>query len=124
MLLVIDDQLTVGEVEDRFTECFPYLQIRFYYNSRKRYAPEDHRFELPESMRLRDVRDKHTNQVMEIKSWYTIASVEKQMREKFGLNAQIFRVSKSGKTVPLILTENATLRQQMEFAFDPAAVLN
>jgi len=40
---------------------------------------------------IRDIRKNYYNGALEIKSWYTTARVEKDLKDIFGLNAQIFR---------------------------------
>ena len=119
MLLVVDDSMTVGELEDRFSECFPYLKIHFYSKAHKRFEPTDTRFQYQATMRVGDIRKDFYNKVLEIKSWFTVAKVEHDLKELCGLNAQVFRQLHTGETVQTTLSDNLTLQEQSSFAFDP-----
>jgi hypothetical protein len=52
---------------------------------------------------------------LEILSWYTVARLEKEFREQFGLPIQVFR-KEQGKWIQTSSTDNYTLRQQSEIA--------
>ena len=116
MFLQIDDTMTIGEVQDRFAECFPLLKIEFYAKAHKTFEASDGRDVYPSAARLSDIRKNHYAGVLEIKSWYTVAKVEKQLKDIFGLNAQIFRSSPDGKWVQTSLSDHLTLQEESELA--------
>jgi len=41
MFLQIHDSMTIGEVQDRFNECFLFLKIAFYLKAHKRLQTSD-----------------------------------------------------------------------------------
>src|SRR6476660_6832591 len=99
MFLQIDDSLLLEEIQDRFSECFPFLRLKFYSKGHKRFQATDETYALDRKRKVVDVRKLHNNGAMEIKSWYTVALVEKELKEAYGLNAQIFRCTTKGKWV-------------------------
>jgi hypothetical protein len=114
MFLKIDDQMTIGEVQDRFQECFPFLRIAFYSKGHKKFAISDKRYQHDGKMRIANVRKNHYNGVLEIKSWQTTARIEKELKDDFGLHAQIFRQDGKNGWVQTSLSDDFTLQQQGE----------
>lgn len=118
MFLHIHDQLILSEVQERFTECFPSLKLEFYSEQHKRFEPTEKAFHLNNRLRVGDVRSNHQNGALEIKSWYTVARVEKELSESYGLNAQVFRCNKDGRWVQTSLSDSLTLAEQSEFSYN------
>lgn len=116
VFLQIDDTMTVGEVQDRFNECFPFLTLRFYSKPHQLHEGSDKRYQYFDDMRLEDIRHRHVNGVLEIKSWDTTASIEKKMKEQFGLNIQVFRYDCIGCWIQTTLSDSLTLKQLGRFA--------
>lgn len=114
MFLKIDDHMTIEEVQDRFQECFPFLRIAFYSKAHKKFGISDKRYLYDGKMRLADVRKNHYNGVLEIKSWQTTARIENELKDVFGLNAQIFRQDGKNGWIQTSLSDDFTLHQQGE----------
>jgi hypothetical protein len=90
MLLYIDDNKTVGDLEDKFNECFQHLKIEFY-DMKHRWGKstlDEHKIE--ENRRIGEIRKNHNNGILEIKSYYKTGRVEQDFRHLYGLNVQIF----------------------------------
>ena len=116
MFLQIADTMTIEEVQDRFTECFPFLKIEFYSLGHKRFEASDKRFQYPSQARIGDIRKIHFFGALEIKSWYTAAKVEKQLKDLYGLHAQIFRSRTNGGWIQTSLSDELTLQEQNDLA--------
>lgn len=116
MFLQINDEMLVEEVQDRFSECFPLLKIEFYSIPHKRFEPTDKRYAFSGKKRVGNIRKNHSNGVMEIKSWHTVAKVEKGLKDLFGLHGQIFRSSPEGIWVQTAESDSLTLQEQNELA--------
>lgn len=97
MFLHISDRMTIEEVQDRFHECFPYLELFFSPHPCKKTVLSDRAAQLGKNDRIEYVRQYHYNGVLEIKSWFSVAKVEKDLKELFDLNAHIFRVDENGQ---------------------------
>lgn len=120
MLLHIDDHMTIEEIQDHFNECYPFLKICFYSKAQKRHKPANKAEMLDEKSKVGVIRKNHTNGIVEIMSWYTIGQVERELKEKFDLNTQIFRWDNiSMSWVPTFLTEGLTIQQQSKFSAIP-----
>ena len=99
MLLEIDDNKTIGDLQENFNESFPFLKLEFY-DRRYRTVKDFHLlFPLPASARVESIRRKHDPGICTIKSWYKTGKVEDDLWEMFGLNARIFR-NERNKWVP------------------------
>ena len=114
MFLKIDDHMTLEEVQERFQECFPFLRIAFYSKGHKKFGISDKRYLYDGKIRLADVRKNHYSGVLEIKSWHTTARIEKELKDVFGLNAQIFRQDGKNGWIQTSLSDDFTLQQQGE----------
>lgn len=122
MFLQITDSMTIGEVQDRFNECFPFLDIAFYSKPHDLYEGSDKKYLYSNKIRISNIRHKHVNGVVEIKSWDTIATVEKKMKDIFDLNAQIFRYDAIGCWIQTTHSDDLTLKQLSQFAADSLSV--
>ena len=121
MFLHLDDSMTIEEVQDRFNECFPYLKIAFYSQPHNKFESSGKEFQYSEKTRIIDIRKKHNNGVMEIKSWYTTAKVEQELKELFDVNVQVFRYDMNGNWIQSTFSDELTLRQQSDIALDANA---
>jgi hypothetical protein len=110
MLFYIDDTRTVSEVQEAFINRFPGLKIEFYKkrDGTKNALANGH---LP----IGALRNLRSTGMLEILSWYTVARLEKECRERFGLQVQVFRKER-GAWVPISHTDHCTLRQHSEMA--------
>jgi hypothetical protein len=90
MLLPIDDNETIGDLQDRFNEAFCFLQLQFYDNRHKWKETSDKSHYITPDRKLGDVRKNHNSGIYEIKSWYKTGRVEEEFRDLYGLYVQIF----------------------------------
>ena len=116
MFLHIHDQMSIGELQERFHECFPQLQLAFYSVGHKRFASSDNSHLLPATERVGNVRKSHFNGALEIKSWHTVDRVEKALKDLYALNAQIFRRGDNGEPVQTTLSDTLTLKEQSDLS--------
>lgn len=116
MLLKIDDNLTIVEVQDRFSECFPFLKLEFFSKSHKLHEASEKKYQYLSNLRIADIRKRHYNGVLEIKSWYTTGRVEQDLKDLFDLNVQILRHDTIGEWIQSCESDDLTLQQQSAFA--------
>ena len=119
MIIHIDDRYKVADLQDRFSECFPFLKIEFYRSSHKWKQHSVLSDLIQPTETIGSVRNNHEQGILEIKSWYQTGRVEKDFKEKFGLNIQIYRKRNNGWT-QTISTDNLTLREQHDIAAQSA----
>ena len=91
--------MTIEEIQDRFHECFPNLEIIFYTVPFRKIVPFNNPIRLNQNERIESVRQFHHNGALEIKSWFLIGKVERDLRELFDLNAHIFRIDPEGNLI-------------------------
>jgi hypothetical protein len=118
MYLQINDTMSVEEVQDRFNECFPFLRIAFYSKPHEPYEGSDKKYQYGGKEQIGNIRKKHVNAALEIKSWDTTAQVEKGIKKMFGLNTQIFRYDAVGCWIQTTLSDVLTLKQLSQFAHE------
>src|SRR5215218_9786849 len=111
MFLHISDRMTIEEVQDRFHECFPSLELIFYPVPYRKAAPFSHALQLDRNARIEFVRQYHYNGVLEIKSWFPMAKVEKDLKELFDLNAHIYRIDTSGQLMDAAVNDELLPKQ-------------
>jgi hypothetical protein len=116
MFLHIEDNMTIGDVQERFSECFPQLTIAFYSIPHRSFALSDERYRLPATKKIGSVRRRHNKGALEIKSWYSVAKVERELRDLYDLHAQILRQGANGETVQTTLSDSLTLGEQSQLA--------
>lgn len=110
--------MTLGEVQDRFQECFPFLDIAFYSKPHLPFEATDEKYLVSNAAFIGNIRTKHVNGVVEIKSWDKAADVEQKLKDIFGLNAQIFRYDPLHGWTQTVRTDALSLKQLSQFAAD------
>ena len=118
MFLHIVDSMTIEEVQDRFNECFPFLTIEFFSVPHKRFQSTDNRYRYGPKEMIGNIRTNHTKGALEIKSWFTVARVEKELWDNYGLHAQIYRLSPDGEAVQTSASDEFTLQEQSQMVLE------
>jgi hypothetical protein len=115
MLLHIDDTMLVSDVQEDFSDSYPFLKIEFYSEPHhyKQASSEIHRLHPSETIGA--IRKIHNPGNLEILSWYTTGRIERDFKEKFGLNVQVFR-KEAGTWMQTRSSDTYTLAEQMERA--------
>jgi hypothetical protein len=115
MLITIDDSKTIGDIQDRFSLCFPSLKIEFYDTPHKWKESSSDEHLIDAATLIKDIRKTHQSGVLEIKSWFKTGDIEQFFRKQFGLNVQIFRLEE-GKWKQSTKSDPSTLAMQSEIA--------
>lgn len=111
MLLHIDDSQLVADIQEDFSDSYPFLKIEFYEQPQpyKGETPATHRISPDE--KIADICNLHHSGNVEILSWYTTGRVEREFKEKFGLNVQVFR-KEAGAWLQSSTMDSYTLGEQ------------
>ena len=115
MILNINDNQFIIDLQERFSECFPYLKIEFYDKPCAGGKQQEEHALLPENLRISDCRRLHDPGLLDIKSYYKTGRVEPDFKEIFGLHVQIFR-RETNRWIATTHTKNLTLQQQSDLA--------
>src|SRR5689334_22811887 len=111
MLLSISDNKTISDIQEKFNECFPHLKLEFYHKKHRLNQASLEEQRIKEDMQIGEIRKKHNNGIMEIKSWDKTGDVEQRFMEEYGLYVQVFRLE-NGKWLQSVKTDELTLAEQ------------
>jgi len=89
VIIEIDDIKTVGDMQDRFSLCFPGLKLELCRATHRWEEFSLERDFFPGSFHIGVIRKNHDSGSIEIKSWDKVGEVEKKFDKLFGLNVQI-----------------------------------
>ena len=111
MTIEISKNKTIAEVQDNFSELYPFLKLDFYKKSSGRLGSEIKQ-KLVKTILLNNAGNGREG-VMEITDPMTVGQLEKSFYDRFGMVVQVSR--KSGTLwLETTMTDSWTLRQQNE----------
>lgn len=109
MKLQIKPQTTLAEIQNKFQKAFPLLKIEFFKKPHRIGQPSPKKDLVNNGLTVSSVTDNHGE--ISINGKMKISELEQQLREKFGLNIQVF--CKMGTTwIQTSKTDNMTLEEQ------------
>ena len=115
MILHIEDNKRISDLQEKFTECFPYLKIEFYNEWHHYKEPSSSEHLISADKMIGDIRTRHEHGELSIKSWSIVGNVEKDFKKKFDLNVQIFR--REGSTwIQTSASDNFTLKEESDMS--------
>lgn len=112
--LAIFADRTIREVQEDFTNAFPYLKIEFFRNGEVRKDRYPAQMMIAHNRTLKEawVRKKGEGAIG-LTDTMTVSDLENSFMDQFGLSVQVFR--RSGNLwLETTMTDNWTLRQQNE----------
>lgn len=112
--LAIFADRTIKEVQEDFTNAFPYLKIEFFRNGEVRKDRYPAQMMIAHNRTLKEawVRKK-TEGTFSLSETMTVSDLENKFLDHYGLSVQVFR--RSGNLwLETTMTDNWTLRQQNE----------
>jgi hypothetical protein len=112
MVIEVLRSRTVGEVQQDFSQQYPFLKIDFYKDGYQKPAAPGVRQKLAIGTRLLTLMNFREG-ALDICDEMTVGQLESTFRDRFGLNAQVSR--KSGPVwLETTVTDKWTLKQQNE----------
>ena len=110
MELVINDKITITELQKQFSSEFPYLKIEFFdIPPTMDGLPKSHMY--PNHRTLGTCRKMHNEGTIQITPNDTVESLEITLWKEFGLSTEVFR--KSGNLwIETTLSDSWTLKRQ------------
>ena len=109
--------MALSTVQSAFNKTFPYLKLEFFKHSHKVHGGNPKKDMLSPGHILRiSAKDLHEAEIL-VSSEMTVALLERLFRDRFGLNAQVFR--KSGTVwLETTLTDDWSLSKQNNEGFE------
>lgn len=111
MLLEVDDRKTIGDIQEKFNECFPGLGIAFFRKIHHWEQALQGIEQCNATQYIGDIRKVHPPSVLDIKSWNKVWQVEK-MFKKNGLNVQLYQL-KQQRWLPVSPRNSGLTLQQL-----------
>jgi len=113
MELIIDENLSLKEIQQSFTATFPYLKIEFYETNNNLFEVSVKKNPLDKNLILKNIRSLESFGALSISPEEKVVDVERNFFEIYGLNVQIFRRS-ANLWLQTTATDNWTLEHQNE----------
>lgn len=96
MILKITGRLTVSDLQDKFSECYPGLDLRFYHDHKALENDEP----VAGNTLVDELLKKYDLDELHIMSWEKAGKLAQDFKEHFGLLVRVFR-TKEDKSSPL-----------------------
>ena len=113
MTIVIDDSRRLQSVQQEFSDAFRFLRLEFVADSRGKLPMVKSATQLVDhnGKTIGEFRAVHINGALHVVPTMTVSSLKKNLKDTFGLTAQVFR--KSGNVwLETSLTDGWTIEQQ------------
>ena len=111
MKIIINDHRKIYALQKEFNEMFPYLKLEFFSKPHRVGAPSSKKIMKHPGKTLGECRAIHFKGTLTITPQMTVAELEQNFSDVYGLSVQVFR--KSGKAwLETTVTDNWTLEQQ------------
>jgi glycerol-3-phosphate O-acyltransferase len=113
MQLLIFPTRLISEVQKEFAAIFPFLKLEFFSGKANRQTRSTIFQIISNSKRISDCQSATADGILEFEEEMKVAELENQLKNRFHLNAQVFR--RSGNTwLQTTMTDNWTLQKQNE----------
>jgi len=113
MILHISGEKTIREIQNEFHASYPFLKLEFFRHSHKAGKPSPKTDMVSPSSSVGVLMNGNKEANFEVNASKTVAALEQEFHEKFGLNVQVFRKSQT-LWIETSLTDHWTLGRQNE----------
>jgi len=112
MQLSIKSERLIADVQQEFSNAYPFLKIEFFRNGPTRQSRYPANLKIGNHTRLKEAWVwKKDGGLVHLSDSMTVLELEEALMDEFGLSAQVFR--KSGNVwLETTMTDNWTLKQQ------------
>jgi hypothetical protein len=111
MKIMISDSRKVNQLQEQFTEIFPFLKLEFFSRPHKVGQGSARKMLKNQQKTIGECRTIHNKGHINITPSMSVAQLEQQFRELYGLNVQVFR--KSGSVwLETTVTDSWSLEKQ------------
>ena len=118
MTIEINDLKTIGEIQEEFSNRFPFLKLEFFMKSHEREEPSN-AMPCSPGKTIGELRKRHLHGIIMITPDRETGSVEQEFDARFDLHVQIYR-RQTDQWVQTVGTDILTLQQQNDIARDAA----
>lgn len=89
MHIEINDKTRLSEIQDVFSEFYPYLSLSFFHKAHKLYEASDQSDVIDPSTTIGKIKKTHVSGLLEMLPLNTVADVEREFLDRFGLSVQV-----------------------------------
>ena len=115
MELRIDSEMKIKDIQKEFNAFYPFLKIEFFINPHPENRPSPKAEKIDADKGIKELTRFYESGHINMDSQRTVAQLEHEFWEAFGLSAQVFR--KAGNIwIETSLTDNWTLDKQNQVA--------
>lgn len=109
--IIITDDLSIQQIQDKFNAHFPYLKIEFFKSAHQEGEGSSKDNIITTNHIIGEIRYNHASGEVSMHGNQKVSTLEEAFKEKYGLNVQVFR--KSGKVwLETTKTDEWTLSEQ------------
>ncbi len=108
--MLINDKMTLSEVQRSFHKNYPGLKLEFYKYAHKDHEGSKNENRYDSSELIANIRTIHAEGELEVDPDMSISKLESSFKDMFGLNVQVFRKSNT-IWLQTITTDNWTLSE-------------
>jgi glycerol-3-phosphate O-acyltransferase len=91
MHIEIHDHTKLREIQEVFSDFYPYLRIEFFREPHEKYESSAENALINPERTVADVKKTHISGLLEILPLNKVSEVEREFTERFGLSVQILR---------------------------------
>lgn len=110
LTIAINDRRKIFAIQEEFNHWFPNLKIEFFSKPHTKEGPHSDKINKEPGHRLADCRTVHTSGTISIRKDMSIADLERNFQDVFGLKIRVLR--KSGNDWLGITNHDLTLQEQ------------
>lgn len=94
MHIEINDNTTIKQIQQTFSNYYPCLRLEFYRKAHKKYkASPDSDLISPEKT-IGEIKKTHVSAILEIRPLSIVADIENEFLHRFGMSVQVLRKEK------------------------------
>lgn len=94
MHIHIHDHITLVEIQEVFSNYYPYLKLEFFSESHKPFAYSLLPEQIPPTVAVQDIKHTHTDGIIDIRPLQTVNQLEQEFQQRLGLPVQVYYQSK------------------------------
>ena len=94
MHIEINDNTVLRDIQETFSDFYPYLKIEFYNKPHKKYETSAEACLVDPGKTIGEIRLTHLSALLEIQPGYKVADVEREFQQRFGLSVQVLKKEK------------------------------
>jgi hypothetical protein len=89
MHIEINDNTRLRDIQNVFSNYYPFLSLTFYHGMHKPYEKSEDKKIIDPEAKIGEIRKTHISTLLEIKPDYKVKDVEREFQERIGVSVQV-----------------------------------